>query len=425
MCKSGDIPNNQAIAASQHVSQRALKNEEFVAQESRVLGHGQCGKVLVATDRNGKEHALKTFRKDSLSAEELCNLKNEVLILRSVEHPHIVCLEHISETAEDLHLVFELLQGGELYTRVAKQGAIQEEEAAKGIHQILQAVAYLHEKGVIHRDIKLENLVYTDSSLQCLKLIDFGLAARWDGRTPLSKRCGTPGYVAPEVWRKTSTNAVDMWALGVLAYEMLLARSPFPTNQARCRAMSQAGQVHYGASFHELSDGAQDFLKSLLVAEPENRLSAKAALEHPWIRAAVCHEPRIAECPTGESCDFQESANSTHDCYNFLLKLGPLTPGENYSSLQAHADDMGILKLQTIVEAIGAIGSYAAVPDQDLDGARENKVTSNKTLPDFLQGCEPQVQDAHDMLQKLNATLDNSGKGSKPSACLEFLAVCR
>jgi len=269
---------------------------DFVVDRSRVLGAGLSGNVCIAKGKDGRVYALKSFNKAAMSKSCLHSIRREVDIHRSLNHPHIVRLESVVETSKESHLLLECLNGGNLLSRLRSQGAHAEDVAAHIIHQVLLAVAYLHGQGVMHRDLKLENIVYQDMSFQCVKLIDFGLATHCDGHAPLRDRCGTPAYVAPEVWRAAYTDQADMWSLGILTHELLLASAPYPASADM--SMIKEGRVHLGTRFNKLSCNAQDFVRSLLEVDPSSRLTASAALRHPWIRTARCDTATLTSYPT-------------------------------------------------------------------------------------------------------------------------------
>jgi len=124
-----------------------------------------------------------------------------------LDHPHVVRLENVYESDEELHLVMEYMSGGELWTRLNSQANKQysEQVAADTTRQMLLAVAYLHSHQVVHRDLKLENFLYEKEDSDHVKLIDFGFARFWDGRTMMHYFCGTPSYIAPEVVERSYT----------------------------------------------------------------------------------------------------------------------------------------------------------------------------------------------------------------------------
>jgi len=269
--------------ACRYTSTRPL--EQDYELESRIVGTGMNGPVRLATGRgDGRKHAVKSFRKTGLSARKRAELKSEAEIYLSLDHPHVARLEMVYETDKDLHLVMEYMCGGELYDRLAKQKQYSEEAAAEATHQMLLAVAYLHAQHIAHRDLKLENFLYESPNSNHLKIIDFGFAKFWDHNATMSQACGSIHYVAPEVLKHNYTEKADMWSLGVIAWMLLTGSPPFNGSEDVVLQKIRKCQIHYSSRFERLSSPAKSFLLSLLVLDPNQRLSAQAALEHPWIK---------------------------------------------------------------------------------------------------------------------------------------------
>ncbi len=146
-------------------------------------------------------------------------LINEINIMRNMNHPNIIKLYEVYEGEFHIYLVLELLKGGELFDRIIKKGHYSEKDASIVIRKLLWALEYLHQKGIMHRDIKPENLILKDDNEYEIKLADFGLAEYEDKKELLFKRCGTPGYVAPEVLEdKKYDTKVDIFSAGVILY---------------------------------------------------------------------------------------------------------------------------------------------------------------------------------------------------------------
>ena len=144
---------------------------------------------------------------------------NEINIMRNLNHPNIIKLYEVYEGEFHIYLVLELLKGGELFDRIIKKGHYVERDASIVIRKLLWALEYLHQKGIMHRDIKPENLILKDDNEYEIKLADFGLAEYEDKKELLFKRCGTPGYVAPEVLEdKKYDTKVDIFSAGVILY---------------------------------------------------------------------------------------------------------------------------------------------------------------------------------------------------------------
>lgn len=306
--------------AGRHLTSKDPDRDLLLADRGRpgergVLGRGQSGAVKLATRRSpnaaadddpagdaagrggvpSRTVAVKGLR---LRGQPRCRqaaIRVEAELHLSLDHGHIVRLEQVYETDEALFLAMEALEGGELYDRLVSRedGCYGELEAAGALRQILSAAAYLHGRGIVHRDLKLDNFVYSSNDSDRLKLIDFGLATRWDGRTEMNYACGTLFYMAPEVMACAYSDKADVWSIGVIAYMLLCGCMPWSGTDAEIKAMIRAGTPLLSTpEFQQLSNEAQDFVRSLLVWNPDLRLSAAAALKHPWICAA-----RPAPCP--------------------------------------------------------------------------------------------------------------------------------
>jgi len=155
------------------------------------------------------EVAVKSYKREELDWIQRSDLKREIEIQSSIDHPNVARLLAVYESSKHRRLVMEHLTGGDLFEDFAKRGPFKESEAALVIKQVLQAVEHLHRQGIVHRDIKLENLVYESKQRDKVKLIDFGLSARWrPGDRPMTRAVGTLSYLAPEVSEEEYTNKV-------------------------------------------------------------------------------------------------------------------------------------------------------------------------------------------------------------------------
>ena len=191
----------------------------------KVIGKGTFAKVILSKRIiDGKDFAVKTFDKKSIMSSKSANrtrvgLINEIGIMRNLNHPNVIKLYEVYEGEFHVYLVLELLKGGELFDRIIKKGHYSEKDAAILISKLLWALEYIHERGIMHRDIKPENLILKDDDEYEIKLADFGLAEKIDKKELLFKRCGTPGYVAPEVLEdKKYDTKVDVYSAGVILY---------------------------------------------------------------------------------------------------------------------------------------------------------------------------------------------------------------
>lgn len=195
-----------------------------------LIGRGSFSRVVRVEHKSTRQpYAIKMIETRYREGREVC--ESELCVLRRVRHTNIIQLMEVFETAERVYMVMELATGGELFDRIIARGSFTERDATRVLQMVLEGVKYLHTLGITHRDLKPENLLYYHPGADSKIIItDFGLASsRKKGDECLMKTtCGTPEYIAPEILvRKPYTNAVDMWALGVISYILLSGTMPF------------------------------------------------------------------------------------------------------------------------------------------------------------------------------------------------------
>ncbi|KAL3462991.1 kinase-like domain-containing protein [Aspergillus heterothallicus] len=258
----------------------------------KTLGAGSYSvvKECVHID-TGQYYAAKVINKRLMAGREHM-VRNEIAILKKVSmgHQNILTLVDYFETMNNLYLVTDLALGGELFDRICRKGSYYESDAADLIRAILSAVAYLHDHGIVHRDLKPENLLFrTPEDNADLLIADFGLSRIMDEEQfhVLTTTCGTPGYMAPEIFSKRGHGKpVDIWAIGVITYFMLCGYTPFDRDsnleemQAILRADYSFTPIKH---WRDVSQTARDFIKACLTVEPSQRMTAHSALQHPWV----------------------------------------------------------------------------------------------------------------------------------------------
>lgn len=253
----------------------------------QTLGTGNFGTVFSAKQLGSKSpRAIKAIPRTS--ADQGAFTENEVLSLKHTDHPHIVKLFEVVESADEVFLVMERLEGGELFDYMQEHECLKEPEAADLFKQLISAVGYLHSIGMCHRDLKLENLMFSDKSYTVLKLVDFGLAKRVKHNERMQTRTGTPCYMSPEFLRGDYTQKTDIWSAGVILYYLLSGEFPFlgDTNQETFQLILNGNYSLRGGKWRKVSPSAKDLLRSMLVAEPKLRACAKELLEHPWVTSS-------------------------------------------------------------------------------------------------------------------------------------------
>jgi serine/threonine protein kinase len=247
----------------------------------RPLGKGKFGRVYLAREKQSKYIvALKLLSIKQLiesGAQHL--LRREIEIQTHLRHKGVVRLFGFFWDEKRIYLILEYCPRGELYKELQNRRRFSEQKAANYVEQLASTLVYCHAEKVIHRDIKPENLLIGYRGE--LKLADFG----WAIHAPSMTRqtfCGTLDYLAPEMVRSEPyTNAVDLWALGVLAYELITGRAPFQ-DDVDVETKKKINRVDFTFP-DDISADARDFIQRLLKKKPEERMSLRSLLKHQWI----------------------------------------------------------------------------------------------------------------------------------------------
>ncbi|KAL6209726.1 hypothetical protein ACLB2K_020666 [Fragaria x ananassa] len=253
-----------------------------------------CSAVFKKGEFKGQQVAVKVIPKAKMTtAIAIEDVRREVKILRALTgHTNLVQFYDAFEDSDNVYIVMELCEGGELLDRILSRGGKYSEDDAKTVMvQILNVVAFCHLQGVVHRDLKPENFLYSakDESSP-LKAIDFGLSdfakPVWLIDERLNDIVGSAYYVAPEVLHRSYSTEADVWSVGVIAYILLCGSRPFwaRTESGIFRAVLKADPSFDEAPWPSLSLEAKDFVKRLLNKDPRKRMTAAQALSHPWMR---------------------------------------------------------------------------------------------------------------------------------------------
>ncbi|XP_074957166.1 hormonally up-regulated neu tumor-associated kinase isoform X4 [Phalacrocorax aristotelis] len=255
----------------------------------RKLGEGSFAKVREGLHvLTGEKVAVKVIDKKRAKKDTYVtkNLRREGQIQQMIRHPNIAQLLDILETENSYYLVMELCPGGNLMHKIYEKKRLEEHEARKYIRQLILAVEHLHRAGVVHRDLKIENLLLDEDNN--IKLIDFGLsncAGILGYSDPFSTQCGSPAYAAPELLaRKKYGPKIDVWSIGVNMYAMLTGTLPFTVEPFSLRALYQKMVDKEMNPFPtQLSTAAINFLRSLLEPDPAKRPNIQQALANRWL----------------------------------------------------------------------------------------------------------------------------------------------
>uniref|UniRef100_A0A453Z0S1 MAP/microtubule affinity-regulating kinase 3 n=1 Tax=Anopheles gambiae TaxID=7165 RepID=A0A453Z0S1_ANOGA len=248
----------------------------------KTIGKGNFAKVKLAKHvPTNKEVAIKIIDKTQLNPSSLQKLYREVRIMKMLDHPNIVKLFQVIETEKTLYLVMEYASGGEVFDYLVAHGKMKEKEARAKFRQIVSAVQYCHQKRIIHRDLKAENLLL-DSEMN-IKIADFGFSNEFTPGSKLDTFCGSPPYAAPELFqgRKYDGPEVDVWSLGVILYTLVSGSLPFDgatLKELRERVL----RGKYRIPFY-MSTDCEVLLKKFLVLNPSKRANLETIMKDKWM----------------------------------------------------------------------------------------------------------------------------------------------
>ncbi|KAM3594079.1 uncharacterized protein V6R79_001910 [Siganus canaliculatus] len=250
----------------------------------KTIGKGNFAKVKLARHIfTGREVAIKIIDKTQLNPNSLQKLFREVRIMKILNHPNIVKLFEVIETERTLYLVMEYASGGEVFDYLVAHGRMKEKEARAKFRQIVSAVQYCHQKHIVHRDLKAENLLL-DADMN-IKIADFGFSNEFTLGNKLDTFCGSPPYAAPELFqgKKYDGPEVDVWSLGVILYTLVSGSLPFDgQNLKELRERVLRGK--YRIPFY-MSTDCENLLKRFLVLNPSKRGTLEQIMKDRWINA--------------------------------------------------------------------------------------------------------------------------------------------
>ncbi|XP_056138745.1 MAP/microtubule affinity-regulating kinase 4 isoform X1 [Lampris incognitus] len=248
----------------------------------KTIGKGNFAKVKLARHiLTGKEVAIKIIDKTQLNPTSLQKLFREVRIMKSLNHPNIVQLFEVIETERTLYLIMEYASGGEVFDYLVSHGRMKEKEARGKFRQIVSAVHYCHQKNIVHRDLKAENLLLDAESN--IKIADFGFSNEFTMGSKLDTFCGSPPYAAPELFqgKKYDGPEVDIWSLGVILYTLVSGSLPFDgQNLKELRERVLRGK--YRVPFY-MSTDCEGILRRFLVLNPSKRCTLEQIMKDKWM----------------------------------------------------------------------------------------------------------------------------------------------
>lgn len=263
-----------------------------------VLGEGITGQVRMCRSKTDHQtYAMKSLNVSRMDEAQIAELKAEIETLKRLDHPNIINLMEVFEAEDNICIIMEHCTGGDLSQRRFET----ENDVCSVVFQLAEAVAHCHHTGIVHRDLKMENIMFVSKDSDSIRLIDFGLSKKFltmdeirtneqilaqnDKCRVMKTACGTAFYMAPEMLTMSYSEKADIWALGVITFMLITGRPPFEgKDENTVFERVRRGRVHYNEKvWSRLSPQAMEFTKALLQFDPEKRPSAKQTLELPWL----------------------------------------------------------------------------------------------------------------------------------------------
>ena len=257
------------------------------------IGEGSYGAVYLAFNLYTKQKvAIKRIVKNKENEIDELELKNEINILKKLDHPNILKIIEFYSSEHSYYIITDYCANGELYDQIKYK--YNENQLAVLFYQVLSGIAYLHTNNIVHRDLKLENILITEIETNkktndryfWIKIIDFGTAKFFDKNKKEKSVVGSSYYIAPEVLKKSYNEKCDTWSIGVILYMLIVGRAPFDGSDDE-EIINNIKKGKYNSQHKKLlesSEEVQDLVKNLLQIDVKKRFSAIEALKHPWFK---------------------------------------------------------------------------------------------------------------------------------------------
>ncbi|XP_062986355.1 myosin light chain kinase family member 4 isoform X2 [Elgaria multicarinata webbii] len=273
-------------------AKRTAVNNVYQVHTGEVLGGGRFGQVHRCEEKStGLKLAAKIIKARGIKEKD--EVKNEINVMNQLNHVNLIQLYDAFESKNDIILVMEYVEGGELFDRIIDENCnLTEMDTILFTRQICEGIQYMHQMYILHLDLKPENILCVNREANQIKIIDFGLARRYKPREKLKVNFGTPEFLAPEVVNYDFVSfPTDMWSVGVIAYMLLSGLSPFlgdDDNETLNNILACRWDFE-DEEFKKVSEEAKDFITKLLIKAKGWRLSATGALKHPWLSDQKLH----------------------------------------------------------------------------------------------------------------------------------------
>ncbi|NXS31793.1 MYLK2 kinase, partial [Pomatostomus ruficeps] len=284
-----DVPPPPAPFAHRTVTLRSASiSPQFSLNSKDILGGGKFGEVHTCTEKEtGLKLAAKVIRKQGAKDKEMVLL--EIDVMNQLNHHNLIQLYDAIETPREIILFMEFVEGGELFERIIDDDYhLTEVDCMVFVRQICEGIRFMHHMCVLHLDLKPENILCVAATGHMVKIIDFGLARRYNPSEKLKVNFGTPEFLSPEVVNYEQVSySTDMWSMGVITYMLLSGLSPFlgDDDTETLNNVLAANWYFDEETFESVSDEAKDFVSNLIIKDKSARMSADQCLQHPWLNS--------------------------------------------------------------------------------------------------------------------------------------------
>ncbi|KAJ8747620.1 hypothetical protein K2173_014435 [Erythroxylum novogranatense] len=397
----------EGVGRHQNLKESGMRLGKY--ELGRTLGEGNFGKVKLAKNiDSGLPFAVKILEKKRIiDLKTTHQIKREIATLKLLKHPNIVRLHEVLASKSRIYMVLEYVTGGELFDRIASSGRLSEAEGRKLFQQLIDGVSYCHNKGVFHRDLKLENvLIDTKGNI---KITDFGLSAlpqhfRDDGL--LHTTCGSPNYVAPEILMNRGYNGAtsDIWSCGVILYVILTGYLPFDDrNLAVLYQKIFKGDCQIPKW---LTPGAKNLIKRILDPNPGARITIEGIKANEWFKEGYTPADPADE---DEDVYVDEEALAVHEV---------LSEGEKCPESPALINAFQLIGMSSCLDLSGFFEK------EDVSDRKIRFTSTNHSLKDLLVKIEGIVNEMGYRVLKKNGKLKvlQEQKGQRSSGSLSVAA---